>query len=139
MLLPLLMLLGAAAPDAPSTPAPERMNDIQTVGTHNSYKQPMPAQTMAKIRATNPRMADALDYSHRPLTEQLDAGARQLEIDVNYDPQGGYYARGSSDPRHRQFKQLRAADRLPAYAARLVGCPSRPSADHADVQRQGRA
>jgi hypothetical protein len=51
--------------DAPSTPAPERMNDLQTVGTHNSYKQPMPAQTMAKIRAINPRMADALDYSHR--------------------------------------------------------------------------
>jgi len=106
MLLPLLMLLGADAP-ARATAA-EHMNDIQVVGTHNSYKQPMPAPTMAKIRAINPQMADALDYSHRPLTEQLDAGARQLEIDVNYDPQGGYYARGSNDPRLQRpgFKVL---------------------------------
>jgi len=73
------------------------MNDISVVGTHNSYKLPMPAVTIARIRAVEPAMADALDYGHRPLVEQLDAGARQLEIDVNYDPAGGHYARGSSD------------------------------------------
>ena len=33
------------------------------------------------------------------LPNKLDAGARQLEIDVNYDPVGGHYARGSSDPK----------------------------------------
>jgi hypothetical protein len=76
-----------------------RINDIQVVATHNSYKLPMPAATMAKTRATDPKMADALDYGHRALAAQLDAGARQLEIDVNYDPQGGHYARGSNDPK----------------------------------------
>jgi hypothetical protein len=85
-----------------------RMNDIAVIGTHNSYKQPMPAATMAKVRAVDPKMADALDYSYRSLTEQLDAGARQLEIDVNYDPKGGHYARGSSDPKLQRpgFKVL---------------------------------
>jgi hypothetical protein len=33
-----------------------------------------------------------LDYSHRPLAEELDAGARQLELDVVRDPQGGRFA-----------------------------------------------
>lgn len=99
MVMPFLALIGAAAAAPAADAQPLRITDIQVVGTHNSYKQPMPAQTMAKIRATNPQMADALDYSHRSLAEQLNAGARQLEIDVNYDPQGGYYARGSNDPR----------------------------------------
>jgi hypothetical protein len=87
---------------------PIRLNDIAVIGTHNSYKLPMPAATMAKVRAAAPQMAGALDYGHRPLVEQLDAGARQLEIDVNYDPTGGHYAAGSADPRLRQpgFKVL---------------------------------
>lgn len=94
------MILTLLAFLAGSTAAPPlRMNDISVVGTHNSYKQAMPADTMAKVRAVDPKMADALDYAHRPLPEQLDAGARQLEIDVNYDPRGGHYARGSSDPK----------------------------------------
>ncbi|MFA6113095.1 MAG: phosphatidylinositol-specific phospholipase C1-like protein [Sphingomonas sp.] len=92
-----LALLAAAAP-APN-PAPLRLNDISVVGTHNSYKLAMPAETMAKVRAASPAIADMLDYAHRPLAEQLDAGARQLEIDVNCDPKGGFYAKGSSDPK----------------------------------------
>jgi hypothetical protein len=91
-------ILAAIALATAPTSAPIKMNDITAVGTHNSYKLPMPAETMAKVRKADPRMADALDYSHRPLAEQLDHGARQLEIDVNYDPTGGHYAAGSSDP-----------------------------------------
>ncbi|QJU60856.1 hypothetical protein HL653_20655 [Sphingomonas sp. AP4-R1] len=93
MMLPLLLALAADA--APVL----RMNDISVVGTHNSYKQAMALATMAKLRAADPKAADTLDYSHRPLAEQLDAGARQLEIDVNYDPEGGHYAAGSADPK----------------------------------------
>jgi hypothetical protein len=47
---------------------------------------------MATLRTVNPKAADTLDYSHPPLTVQLDAGARQLEIDVVNDPDGGLYA-----------------------------------------------
>ncbi|WP_395943865.1 Ca2+-dependent phosphoinositide-specific phospholipase C [Brevundimonas sp.] len=67
------------------------MNDLTAVGTHNSYKLPIPAVEMAAMVAVNPR-AVGLDYAHRPLVQQLDAGARQIEIDVLNDPQGGRYA-----------------------------------------------
>jgi len=103
------MLAAATGPAiAQEAQPPLRLNDIAVVGTHNSYKLPMPAATMAKMRSVAPAIADSLDYGHRPLVEQLDAGARQLEIDVNYDPQGGHYARGSADPKLRQpgFKVL---------------------------------
>lgn len=93
--------LACASVSAAAAPADDerlRVNDIAVIGTHNSYKLPMPAETMAKVRAAEPAMADALDYGHRSLTEQLDAGARQLELDVNYDPRGGHYAAGSTDP-----------------------------------------
>lgn len=92
----LLAVLAAAA--SARDAAPVRLNDVALVGTHNSYKQAMPAAVMARVRAVDPKAADALDYAHRPLAEQLDAGARQLEIDVNHDPAGGHYAAGSNDP-----------------------------------------
>lgn len=69
-----------------------RMNQLQAVGTHNSYKQAISPAQMKLLRSIAPKAADTLDYSHRPLAEQLDAGARQLEIDVLDDPDGGRYA-----------------------------------------------
>ncbi len=68
------------------------MNAIQAVGTHNSYKLAIPAAEMALLSAMAPDMARTLDYAHAPLTEQLEAGARQLEIDVLNDPDPGRYA-----------------------------------------------
>jgi len=69
-----------------------KINAIQAVGTHNSYKQAISPKQMALLRAVDRKQADALDYAHPPLAAQLDAGARQLEIDVLYDPEGGRYA-----------------------------------------------
>lgn len=68
------------------------MNALQAIGTHNSYKMAIAPGELAAIRAANPREADGIDYSHPPLRTQLDAGARQLEIDIVYDPQPGLYA-----------------------------------------------
>ncbi|MBL8771215.1 MAG: phosphatidylinositol-specific phospholipase C1-like protein [Phenylobacterium sp.] len=68
------------------------MNAIQVIGTHNSYKMAIAPNEFALIRAVNPKEADAIDYSHPPLPRQLDAGARQLELDIVYDPQVGLYA-----------------------------------------------
>jgi hypothetical protein len=70
-----------------------KMNDIQVVGTHNSYKRAIPPAELALIRQRSAPAAIELDYGHRPLAEQLDLGMRALEIDVVYDPQGGRYAR----------------------------------------------
>ncbi|WP_044329980.1 phosphatidylinositol-specific phospholipase C1-like protein [Sphingomonas hengshuiensis] len=78
--------------------APLRVNDVVMLGTHNSYKLAMPADRMAVLRKADAGSADALDYAHRPLAEQLDAGARQLELDIWYDPKGGLYADGSAEP-----------------------------------------
>lgn len=69
-----------------------KMNAIQVVGTHNSYKQAIAPAQMALIARIDPKQAAGLDYAHPPLTEQLAAGARQLELDVLNDPEGGRYA-----------------------------------------------
>lgn len=91
-----------ALPTILATEPPVRINDLTMVGTHNSYKLAMPAERMAQLRAADPASADALDYSHRPIVEQLNAGARQLELDIWYDPRGGIYADGSDDPAMRR-------------------------------------
>src|ERR1700753_682465 len=59
-----------------------RLNDIVTVGTHNSYKAAIPDKIMALVKMGSKTGAMGLDYSHLPLKEQLDAGARAIEIDV---------------------------------------------------------
>lgn len=68
-----------------------RMNDIQTLGTHNSYKDWIAPEEFAIFMATAPKSAPALEYAHEPLAAQLDWGIRQFEIDILYDPQGGMF------------------------------------------------
>lgn len=69
------------------------MTALQVVGTHNSYKQAIAPAEMKLLRAMSPKTADSLDYSHPALTDQLDAGARQLELDLVRDPEGGRWSR----------------------------------------------
>jgi hypothetical protein len=68
-----------------------RMNQLQLIGTHNSYKLALPDDELAAHRAVDAAGADSIDYAHRPLAEQLDRGLRSLELDVYPDPQGGRY------------------------------------------------
>lgn len=126
-MLALFLAAAAAATLGTSAPAADepRMNDIQAIGTHNSYKQAMSEAVRDRIAARDPRLALALDYAHRPLAEQLDHGARQLELDVNYDPVGGYYAKGSDDAELLKpgFKVLHMAFSDAASSCeRLVRC-----------------
>ncbi len=78
------------------TPMPEtctaRMSDLQTIGSHNSYKLAIPDDELALLTATSAEWGAALDYGHLSLFEQLNLGMRQLELDVFYDPDGGRYA-----------------------------------------------
>ncbi|MEO8113098.1 MAG: phosphatidylinositol-specific phospholipase C1-like protein [Phenylobacterium sp.] len=69
-----------------------KINALQAVGTHNSYKMAIAPKEMATVKAMAPKDAPTLDYSHAPLTDQLNDGARQLELDLVYDPKGGLYA-----------------------------------------------
>ncbi len=84
----------AAGPDCSQTwiDARLRINDLQAIGTHNSYKLAIPPQELAAHRAVDAAGADSLDYAHPPLFAQLEQGARTLELDVYYDPRGGRYA-----------------------------------------------
>jgi hypothetical protein len=67
-----------------------RLNEIQVLGTHNSYHiVPAPA-----LLATLGARGRDIEYSHRPLTEQLSQlGIRQFELDVFADPEGGRFAK----------------------------------------------
>ena len=68
------------------------LNDVVTVGTHNSYKQAIDPKIMKLIASNSKEVAQTLDYSHIPLDRQLDDGARALELDVAYDPDGHLFA-----------------------------------------------
>ena len=69
-----------------------RMNQVQVIGSHNSYKEAIAPRLLAAYAAENAESAASLDYWHPPLSEQLDLGLRKLEIDVVHDPDGGRYA-----------------------------------------------
>lgn len=69
-----------------------RLNQVQVIGSHNSYHAGLGPNEMAFLRQKSAKDAGHLDYSHPPLKEQLDHGIRQLEIDVFADSKGGLYA-----------------------------------------------
>jgi len=70
-----------------------KINQLQVLGSHNSYKEAIAPALMAVLKKDNPRLARELDYSHISLSAQLDLGLRKLEIDVFHDPEGGRYAK----------------------------------------------
>ena len=66
-----------------------RINQIQLLGTHNSYHVAPAPPILARLG----EQARNIDYSHRPIAEQLTRlGIRKLELDVFADPEGGRYA-----------------------------------------------
>ena len=68
-----------------------RVNDIQSIGSHNSYKLFIPEPELDLLKEYNESQALTLDYNHLPLVDQLDLGLRQLELDVFYDPDGSLF------------------------------------------------
>src|ERR1051325_10729110 len=70
-----------------------RMNQIQVLGSHNSYKKAIDPDLFRLLMKSNAEAYSALEYSHITFREQLDLGMRKLEIDVVYDPKGGMYAK----------------------------------------------
>src|SRR5215510_1802287 len=87
-----LLAIFACGCAAPSKSSDLRLNQIQVIGTHNSYHQRAPESLVRLLKARSPDLAQTLDYSHRPLAEQFDLGIRQIELDCFADPQGGLYA-----------------------------------------------
>jgi len=69
-----------------------RINQIQVIGSHNSYHTGIAPSEQKLIEQQNPKAMRALDYAHAPLPDQLTGGVRQLEIDIYADTKGGRYA-----------------------------------------------
>lgn len=115
------------------------VNDIQAIGSHNSYKIAIPEPELAVIRQTSPETAITLEYGHIPLHEQLELGMRQLELDVYHDPEGRRYsnpllpriitnetdatAPPSKDLQHAGFKVLHVQDiDVRSHCWTLIAC-----------------
>src|SRR6202790_5500986 len=85
-----------AAPAFAAQSAPVRdavkLNEIQVIGTHNSYHAGLPASEAKLFLDRNPQVFQALEYRHRPLDQQLTSGVRQIELDIFADSEGGRYA-----------------------------------------------
>jgi Phosphoinositide phospholipase C, Ca2+-dependent len=69
-----------------------RINQIQVLGTHNSYHvQPSPDVLETLLLFSSEFLA--WEYTHPPLDQQFALeGVRQIELDVFADPEGGLYA-----------------------------------------------
>ena len=93
MRLALLVLVFLAAASAEDPADRFRINQLQALGTHNSYKQAIDPPLFELLDEKSPGRLRGLEYEHRPMREQLDRGMRKLEIDVVHDPEGGRYAR----------------------------------------------
>ncbi|WP_036381546.1 phosphatidylinositol-specific phospholipase C1-like protein [Muricauda sp. MAR_2010_75] len=68
-----------------------KLNDIQVIGSHNSYKIGIDKPLFEYLLEQYPALT-SLEYEHIPLSEQLDLGLRSLELDVYADPEGGYFS-----------------------------------------------
>ena len=71
---------------------PLRLNQVQVIGSHNSYKQAIDPKLFRVLQKADSASMSKIDYEHLSLSEQLNKGLLALEIDVYADTQGGKYA-----------------------------------------------
>jgi hypothetical protein len=72
------------------------LNQVQVIGSHNSYHIRPQEPIWSAFQAFDAALAASLEYTAKPLAEQFDnQGVRQIELDVFADPAGGLY-----DTRH---------------------------------------
>ncbi len=120
---PLLLLLTAL----PCTSAQDlggdgdlRLNQIQVIGSHNSYHIAPEPELLKMIALSGQRVADSIDYTHPSLTDQLTQGLRQFELDIYADPTGGRFAAPLG------YQMLRDAGKDPQYVPNPDGKLDRP-------------
>jgi len=93
----------AQTPPADST---LKLNQIQVIGTHNSYHAGIAPSESTLWQAKYANAYKGLDYQHQPLQQQFDSGVRQIELDIFADSKGGLYA-------HPSGPQMVASAHLP--------------------------
>jgi len=73
------------------------LNQYRVLASHNSYKNFPNQKVLRFLTKFKKQLGESndpiqLDYGHLPLPEQFDQfGVRGIEIDINYDPNGGLY------------------------------------------------
>jgi hypothetical protein len=100
-------IVSIAAGQAPKDNGPLKLNQIQVIGTHNSYHAGIAPSESQLWQAKYAEAYKGLDYQHQPLAQQFDSGVRQIELDIYADSKGGLYA-------HPSGPQMVAAAHLPA-------------------------
>ena len=85
-----------------------RLNQIQAIGSHNSYHIAPQPELLEKMKAMN-KDAKEWNYTHPPLTAQLDMGVRQFELDIFADSKGGLFA----NPLGLKLARLAGAKSIP--------------------------
>ena len=88
----LVLLAGAIAAYGQNSDDAVKINQIQVIGSHNSYHAGLLPGVRAFLAKEKPDSLRGLDYAHPPLNQQFDSGIRQIELDVYADSKGGRYA-----------------------------------------------
>jgi hypothetical protein len=91
----LAVALGGTLSLAQSSDGAIKLNQIQVIGTHNSYHAGIAPNESKLWQAKYAEAFKGLDYQHQPLTQQFDSGVRQIELDIFADTKGGLYAHPS--------------------------------------------
>jgi hypothetical protein len=86
----LLSLLPIAQTNDPGDNTP--INQIQVIGSHNSYKKAIDPKLFKMLQSRDSIGMSKIDYEHVSLSDQLNLGLLNLEIDVYADTAGGKYA-----------------------------------------------
>jgi len=68
------------------------MNEIQVIGSHNSYHAGLTPGMTKLLESKSPKVVEGLDYQHADLATQFSGGIRQIELDIFADSKGGLYA-----------------------------------------------
>lgn len=87
------MLASVVATGQAAAQMPElRLNAMQVLGSHNSYRPDLTEAALAEQRRILGAESAAVEYGHPPIARQLDLGLRQVEFDPVADPFGGLFA-----------------------------------------------
>lgn len=83
----------SACQQAPMGEPELRINHIQVLGTHNSYKLKPHPKLVTLLNQEENDWSRNIDYEHRSLSNQLEElGIRQFELDVFADTVGGLFS-----------------------------------------------
>ncbi|MGB3412002.1 MAG: phosphatidylinositol-specific phospholipase C1-like protein [Microthrixaceae bacterium] len=95
---------GGTPTNGPSLPIDDsniHLNELQFIGSHNSYHVAPEAPILNWLEFFSSAIPDVakslgdpalLNYTHAPLTTQLNRGLRTFELDLFADPEGGKFA-----------------------------------------------